>query len=224
MKFGFCDRASAGRRLAEKLGAYARRPDTIVLGLARGGVPVACEVALHLHLPLDVFIVRKLGVPGYRELAMGAIASGGVRVVNETVLQALEPHAEGILEAVTARESAELVRREKACRGGHPPLEVRGRTVILVDDGLATGASMRAGAAALRQKGAGKIVVAVPVGSRESCQAFEEEVDELICALAPESFQAVGQYYENFSQTTDEEVRELLAAATATDAGDCAPQ
>ena len=199
--------------MAEKLSKYAGRDDVMVLGLARGGVPVAYEVASHLHLPLDVFIVRKLGVPGYGELAMGAIASGGVRVLNEDVVRALEPHAEKILEAVTAREGAELERRELEYRDNRPPLEVRGRVVILVDDGLATGASMRAAAAALRQKGAAKIVVAVPVGAPDTCREFEEEVDETICAIAPENFHGVGQFYEDFSQTTDDEVRELLAAA-----------
>ena len=213
MDVPFRDRSMAGRRLAKKLEAYAGREDAIVLGLARGGVPVAYEVASHLRLPLDVFIVRKLGVPGYGELAMGAIASGGVRVVNEDVLRELQPHADAILEAVTATESAELDRRELGYRDGRPPLEVGGRVVILVDDGIATGASMRAAATALRQKGAAKIVVAVPVGSPETCQEFEEEVDETICAIAPEWFQAVGQYYEDFSQTTDDEVRELLGAA-----------
>ena len=199
--------------MAEKLSKYAGRDDVMVLGLARGGVPVAYEVASHLHLPLDVFIVRKLGVPGYGELAMGAIASGGVRVLNEDVVRALEPHAEKILEAVTAREGAELERRELEYRDNRPPLEVRGRVVILVDDGLATGASMRAAAAALRQKGAAKIVVAVPVGAPDTCREFEEEVDETICAIAPENFHGVGQFYEDFSQTSDDEVRELLAGA-----------
>ena len=199
--------------MAEKLSKYAGRDDVMVLGLARGGVPVAYEVASHLHLPLDVFIVRKLGVPGYGELAMGAIASDGVRVLNEDVVRALEPHAEKILEAVTAREGAELERRELEYRDNRPPLEVRGRVVILVDDGLATGASMRAAAAALRQKGAAKIVVAVPVGAPDTCREFEEEVDETICAIAPENFHGVGQFYEDFSQTSDDEVRELLAGA-----------
>jgi putative phosphoribosyl transferase len=213
MTFAFRDRIDAGRRLAKKLEAYDERNDVIVLGLARGGVPVAYEVASHLRLPLDVFIVRKLGVPGYGELAMGAIASGGVRVVNEGVIRALQPYAEKMLEAVAAKESAELERREREYRDGRPPLEVRDRVVILVDDGLATGASMRAAAQALRQKGAAQIVVAVPVGSAETCREFEEEVDETICAIAPEHFYGVGQFYEDFSQTTDEEVRELLAAA-----------
>src|SRR3954471_11164074 len=209
----FRNRSEAGRKLAEKLTSYARRDDVIVLGLARGGVPVAHAVASHLRLLLDVFIVRKLGVPGYGELAMGAIASGGVRVLNEDVVTALQPHSERIVEAVTTREAAELERRELEYRGDRPPLEVRGRVVILVDDGLATGASMRAAAAALRQKEAAIIVVAVPVGAPDTCQEFEEEVDETICAIAPDNFHGVGQFYEDFSQTSDEEVRELLAAA-----------
>jgi putative phosphoribosyl transferase len=209
----FRNRREAGRKLAEKLTRYTGRDDVIVLGLARGGVPVAYAVASHLGLPLDVFIVRKLGVPGYGELAMGAIASGGVRVLNEEVVRALQPDAEKIVEAVTTREAAELERREREYRDDRPPLAVRGRVVILVDDGLATGASMRAAAAALRQKGAARIVVAVPVGAPETCQEFEEEVDETICAIAPDDFHGVGQFYEDFSQTSDDEVRELLAAS-----------
>jgi putative phosphoribosyl transferase len=211
----FRNRREAGRKLAEKLTSYAGRDDVIILGLARGGVPVAYAVASQLRLPLDVFIVRKLGVPGYGELAMGAIASGGVRVLNEDVVNALQPHSERIVEAVTTREAAELERRELEYRGDRPPLEVRGRVVILADDGLATGASMRAAAAALRQKEAARIVVAVPVGARDTCQEFEEEVDETICAIAPENFHGVGQFYEDFSQTSDDEVRELLAASGA---------
>jgi putative phosphoribosyl transferase len=209
----FRNRREAGRNLAEKLTSYAGRDDVIVLGLARGGVPVAHAVASQLRLPLDVFIVRKLGVPGYGELAMGAIASGGVRVLNEDVVSALQPHSERIVEAVTIREAAELERRELEYRGDRPPLEVRGRVAILVDDGLATGASMRAAAAALRQKAAAKIVVAVPVGAPDTCEEFEKEVDETICAITPENFHGVGQFYEDFSQTSDEEVRELLAAS-----------
>jgi putative phosphoribosyl transferase len=209
----FRNRREAGRKLAEKLTSYAGRDDVIVLGLARGGVPVAYAVASHLRLPLDVFIVRKLGVPGYGELAMGAIASGGVRVLNEDVVSALQPHSERIVEAVTTREAAELERRELEYRGDRPPLEVRGRVVILVDDGLATGASMRAAAAALRQKEAARIVVAVPVGAPDTCEEFEKEVDETICAITPENFHGVGQFYEDFSQTSDDEVRELLAAS-----------
>jgi predicted phosphoribosyltransferase len=210
METTFPNRAEAGRRLAEKLEQYAGRDDVIVLGLPRGGVPVAYEVAQRLGVPLDVFIVRKLGVPGFEELALGAIASGGVRVLNDDVVRAL-PNANELVESVTARETAELQRREQAYRDGRPPPELRGRVVILVDDGLATGATMRAAVAALRQLGAAKIVVAVPVGAADTCRELEEEVDETVCVMAPEWFQAVGQFYEDFSQTSDDEVRELLA-------------
>lgn len=205
----FRDRAEAGRVLAAKLEKYAGRTDVIVLGLPRGGVPVAYEVAQQLGVPLDVFIVRKLGVPGFEELAAGAIASGGVRVLNDDVVRAL-PHADAIIESITARETAELERREQSYRDGRPAPELRDRTVILVDDGLATGATMRAAVAALRQRGAAKIVVAVPVGAPETCRELEQLVDETVCAITPEFFQAVGQYYQDFSQTTDDEVRELL--------------
>ena len=208
----FIDRADAGRILAEKLDKYAGRDDVIVLGLPRGGVPVAYEVAKRLRVPLDVFIVRKLGVPGFEELAVGAIASGGVRVLNKDVMRAL-PNANEIIESVTAKETKELERRESSYRDGRPAPELRGKTVILVDDGLATGATMRAAVKALRQRGVAKIVVAVPVGAPETCREFEEEVDETVCAVAPEWFQAVGQYYQDFSQTSDDEVRELLARA-----------
>ncbi len=212
METTFPNRAEAGRRLAEKLEQYAGRDDVIVLGLPRGGVPVAYQVAQRLGVPLDVFIVRKLGVPGFEELALGAIASGGVRVLNDDVVRAL-PNANELVESVTARETAELQRREQAYRDGRPPPELRRRVVILVDDGLATGATMRAAVAALRQLGAAKIVVAVPVGAADTCRELEEEVDETVCAMAPEWFQAVGQFYEDFSQTSDDEVRELLARA-----------
>jgi len=212
METTFPNRAEAGRRLAEKLEQYAGRDDVIVLGLPRGGVPVAYQVAQRLGVPLDVFIVRKLGVPGFEELALGAIASGGVRVLNDDVVRAL-PNANELVESVTARETAELQRREQAYRDGRPPPELRGRVVILVDDGLATGATMRAAVAALRQLGAAKIVVAVPVGAADTCRELEEEVDETVCAMAPDWFQAVGQFYEDFSQTSDDEVRELLARA-----------
>jgi len=213
MERAFPNRAEAGRLLAEKLEKYAGRDDVIVLGLPRGGVPVAYEVARKLSVPLDVFIVRKLGVPGFEELAVGAIASGGVRVLNEDVMRAL-PNAKEIIESVTARETAELERREQSYRDGRPAPELRDRVVILVDDGLATGATMRAAVAALRQRGVAKIVVAAPVGAPDTCREFEEEVDEIVCATAPEFFQAVGQYYEDFSQTSDEEVRELLVRGT----------
>ena len=212
MERAFPNRAEAGRLLAEKLEKYADRNDVIVLGLPRGGVPVAYEVAKSLRVPLDVFIVRKLGVPGFEELAAGAIASGGVRVLNEDVLRAL-PNADEIIESVTAKETAELERREKSYRDDRPAPELRDRVVILVDDGLATGATMRAAVKALRQRGVTKIVVAVPVGPPDTCREFEDEADETICASAPEFFQAVGQYYEDFSQTSDDEVRDLLARA-----------
>ena len=212
MERAFANRTEAGRLLAEKLGGYADRNDVIVLGLPRGGVPVAYEVAKHLHAALDVFIVRKLGVPGFEELAAGAIASGGVRVLNEDVVRAI-PHAEQTIEALSAKEEAELERREQIYRDGRPPPQVRERTIILVDDGLATGATMRAAVKALRQSGAAKIVVAVPVGPPDSCREIEQQADETICLSTPQFFQAVGQYYEDFSQTSDDDVRELLACS-----------
>ena len=209
----FPDRIEAGRLIAEKLEKYANRDDVIVLGLPRGGVPVANEVAKRLRAPLDVFIVRKLGVPGFEELAAGAIASGGVRVLNEDVVRAI-PHADQAIEAVTARETTELERREEIYREGRPALELRDWIIILVDDGLATGATMRAAVKALRQRGAAKIVVAVPVGPPDTCHEIEEQADETICLSTPEFFQAVGQYYDDFSQTTDEDVRQLLGRAS----------
>ena len=210
MERTFPNRLEAGRQLAQKLEKYAGRDDVIVLGLPRGGVPVANEVAKHLGAPLDVFIVRKLGVPGFEELAAGAIASGGVRVLNEDVMRAI-PHADQAIETVTARETAELQRREQIYREDRAPPELRDRIAILVDDGLATGATMRAAVKALRQREPAKIVVAVPVGPPDTCHEIEEQADETICLSTPEFFQAVGQYYDDFSQTTDEDVRELLA-------------
>jgi predicted phosphoribosyltransferase len=212
MERAFANRTEAGRLLVEKLVKYAGRDDVIVLGLPRGGVPVAFEVAHRLGAPLDVFIVRKLGVPGFEELAAGAIASGGVRVLNEDVMRSI-PHADEAIDAVTIRETAELERREQIYREGRPAPQLRDRIVILVDDGLATGATMRAAIEALRQSGAAKIVVAVPVGPQDTCRELEEEADETICLSTPEFFQAVGQYYEDFSQTSDEDVRELLSQA-----------
>src|SRR5437660_6229899 len=212
MEHAFPNRTEAGRLLAEKLVEYAGRDDVIVLGLPRGGVPVAFEVAQRLGAPLDVFIVRKLGVPGFEELAAGAIASGGVRVLNEDVMRAI-PHADEAIEAVTTRETAELERREHEYRDGRPPPELRDRIVILMDDGLATGATMRAAVKALRHSDAAKIVVAVPVGPPDTCREIEQEADETICLSTPPFFQAVGQYYEDFSQTSDEDVRELLSQA-----------
>ncbi len=210
----FRDRKDAGQQLAKVLSAYAGREEVIVLALPRGGVPVAFEVATHLGVPLDVFVVRKLGVPGHEELAMGAIASGGVRILNEDVVEFL-PDAELIVDAVTAIEVEELERRERNYRGGRPAPTLRGRTAILIDDGLATGATMRAAVAALRQQETGKIIVAVPVGAPSTCRELAREVDEHICLIAPESFSGVGQYYEDFSQTSDEEVREFLSKAAA---------
>lgn len=208
----FRDRAEAGRRLAEKLHGYANRPDVIVLALPRGGVPVAYEVARALNAPLDVFLVRKLGFPGQEELAMGAIASGGARVLNTSLLRRLHVPQEAI-DAIAAKELRELERREQAYRGASPPASVRDRTVILVDDGLATGATMHAAAAALRGKHPARIVVAVPVGAPSSCEDFGDVVDEVVCAEMPEPFLAVGQWYDDFAQTTDEEVRHLLELA-----------
>jgi putative phosphoribosyl transferase len=213
MSMRFRDRAEAGRLLADRLEEYAGRDDVIVLALPRGGVPVGAELARRLGAPLDLFLVRKLGVPGREELAMGAIASGGVRVLNDDVVAEL-----GITEEDIARtalvEGRELERREQRYRNGRPVADLRGRTVILVDDGLATGATMRAAALAVRGQGPERVVVAVPVAAEPTCDEFPAEVDEVVCALTPEPFLSVGSWYEDFSQTTDEEVRELLARAT----------
>lgn len=209
----FRDRADAGRQLANKLTEYAGR-DVVVLALPRGGVPVGYEVARALGAPLDVFLVRKLGVPGHEELAMGAIASGGVQVLNEDVLQ-LHGITEEELKAAAQREEQELERRESAYRDGRPPLSVRDRTVILTDDGLATGSTMRAAVRALRGLDPARIVVAVPVGAPDTCEDLRKEADEVVCAVEPEPFYAVGMWYHDFSQTTDEEVRGLLARAAA---------
>jgi putative phosphoribosyl transferase len=208
----FRDRNDAGRRLAEELSGYADRRDVLVLALPRGGVPVAFEVARALRAPLDIFLVRKLGVPGHEELAMGAIATGGVRFVNEEVVNYLRIPGE-VIDAVAADEQRELERRERAYRDERPPPNVRGKTAILVDDGLATGSTMRAAAAALRRQGPAAIVVAVPVSSPETCDEFRDEVDDIVCTVTPRPFRGVGMWYEDFSQTTDEEVRELLARA-----------
>ncbi len=208
----FRDRQEAGQVLATRLMAYAHRPDVLVLGLPRGGVPVAYEVAEALGAPLDVFLVRKLGLPGQEELAMGAIASGGVLVLNEEVVQPLRIPRK-VIDAVAAREQAELSRRERAYRDDLPPPNVRGKTIILVDDGLATGATMRAAVAALRQRQAGRIVVAVPVAAPETCGELGREVDEIVCAETPEPFYAVGYWYRDFAPVTDEEVRRLLDLA-----------
>jgi putative phosphoribosyl transferase len=208
----FRDRDDAGIFLAGKLHIYRNRPDVIVLGLPRGGAPVAYEVARGLNAPLDVFIVRKLGVPGQEELAMGAIATGGVRILNDDVIQTLKI-SEREIDAVTAHESEELSRRESLYRGGRPAPDVAGRIVIVVDDGLATGSSMRAAVAALRLQNPARIVVAVPVAAIQTCQSLQQTADEVICATTPEPFYSVGQWYLDFGQTTDAEVAELLQSA-----------
>jgi predicted phosphoribosyltransferase len=210
----FRDRRDAGRRLAAELTNYADQNDVLVLALPRGGVPVAYEVARALRAPLDVFMVRKLGVPGYEELAMGAIATGGVRVLDEEVVRMLHLPRD-VIERATAIEMTELERRERQYRGDRPAPDVRGRTVILIDDGLATGSTMRAAIAALKKEGAKRIVVAVPVAPPETCQALRAQVDDVLCAVTPEPFRAVGLWYGDFSQTTDEEVRDLLARAAS---------
>jgi putative phosphoribosyl transferase len=212
----FRDRYDAGEALAERLREFAGRADVIVLALPRGGVPVGYVVARELGVPLDVFVVRKLGTPGQPELAMGAIASGGVRVLNADVVESLGI-PEWAIEQVTRQEQEELERREGQYRGDRPPLDVRGKTVILVDDGLATGSTMRAAAVALRKAGAAGIIVAVPVASRATCDQLREEGNEVVCATTPEPFYAVGQWYKDFAQTTEDEVRELLERATVKD-------
>lgn len=213
----FKDRSVAGQFLAEQLKEYTNQSDVVVLALPRGGVPVAYEIAKKLNAPLDVFLVRKLGMPGWSELAMGAIASGGVRVLNEDLLSQITVPDE-LIHLVTNLELQELHRRERLYRGTRAPLDVSGRTVIIVDDGLATGSSMRAAISALRQKNPKKIVVAVPVGALESCESLETEVDSLVCGFTPAPFHGVGAWYEDFSQTTDDEVRELLARTSQTKA------
>jgi putative phosphoribosyl transferase len=210
--FRFRDRHEAGRRLAARLSHYVGRPDVLVLALPRGGVPVGFEVARMLNAPMDVFLVRKLGVPGQEELAMGAVASGGTHVLNEEVIDKLRIPS-SVIEAVLATERQELMRRESTYRSDRPLPIVGGRVVILVDDGLATGATMRAAAAALRQQSPARLVVAVPTAARETCEALEAEVDEIVCAMTPDPFYAVGLWYEDFAQTSDDEVRDLLARA-----------
>jgi putative phosphoribosyl transferase len=208
----FHDRAEAGRLLADKLADYAGRSDVAVLGLPRGGIPVAFEVARELHAPLDVFLVRKLGVPGYEELAMGALATGGVRVLNEEVTRALGI-SEDVVESIAAKAQDELERRELVFRGNRPPLDLGGRIVILVDDGLATGSTMKAAVAAVCRQGPAQTVIAVPVGSQETCAELQSAADEIVCLRTPDPFRAVGLWYKNFSQTTDQEVRDLLQRA-----------
>ena len=208
----FQNRQHAGRELASELTQYRDQENTLVLGIPRGGLPVAYEVAAALHLPLDVYVVRKLGMPGHEEYAIGAIASGGVRVLNEEAIGHIF-RATDIIEAVTEREQRELKRREVLYRGDRPLLDPKGKIVLLVDDGLATGSTMRAAVAALRQHGAARIIVAVPVAPPETCAELATEADEVICVLEPENFMAVGQFYEDFDQTTDDEVSEILARA-----------
>ncbi len=208
----FQNRFDAGRFLASRLGHLANRPDVVILALPRGGVPVGFEIAQALNAPLDVFVVRKLGVPDHEELAMGAIASGGVRVLNEELVRALHIPDE-VVETVVRREEKELERREREYREGRPPVDVRGRTVVLVDDGLATGSSMRVAALALRKEMPRQIIVAVPVAAASTCAEFETEVDQIICAVTPDPFWAVGQWYTDFSETSDQEVRDLLRRA-----------
>jgi putative phosphoribosyl transferase len=210
--FPFRDRTEAGRLLAETLREFANRDDVVVLALPRGGVPVGFEVAKALNAPLDVFVVRKLGLPGQEELAMGAIASGGARVLNRELIRALGIPDE-VVEQVTQEEQRELERREREYRDGRPPVDVHGKTAILVDDGLATGSSMRVAVLALKQKEPAQIVVAVPVAPRDSCAELESVADKVICAVTPEPFWGVGQWYADFSQTSDEEVRDLLRRA-----------
>jgi putative phosphoribosyl transferase len=217
MRRTFRDRQDAGVQLAAKLLRYANDPTVLVLGLPRGGVPVAYEVARALHAPLDIFVVRKLGVPGHRELAMGAIASGEVRVLNPDVIESLQISAP-IIDAVAEYEQKELERQQRAYRGDVPFPDLTARTVIIVDDGLATGSTMRAAVRALGQSGPARIVVAVPVGAAETCRSLRDEADEVVCATVPEDFNAVSLWYDEFSQTTDQEVRSLLEAAAAHDA------
>lgn len=208
----FTDRADAGRQLARRLGQDAPRGDVIVLALPRGGVPVAYEVAETLRAPLDVLVVRKLGVPGHEELAMGALAPGGARRLNDDVVRYFRV-TNDVIDRVAERETRELERRERAYRGGRPPLDVAGRTVLLIDDGLATGATMRAAVHAVRSLGAARVTVAVPVASPDVCRALRRDVDEVVCLETPDAFRAVGQAYEDFRQTSDDEVRALLARA-----------
>ena len=210
----FADRREGGRALAVALGASARVPGVVVLALPRGGVPVGYEVAMALEAPLDVFIVRKLGFPGHPELAMGAIASGGACVLNETLV-ARAGISDEVIARVAARELEEIARRQREYRGARPPLSLRGRTVILVDDGLATGATMRVAVEAVREQAPARLVVGVPVAAPDTCREMRDVADEVVCAITPEPFRAVGHWYEDFEQTTDDEVRDLLAASRA---------
>jgi putative phosphoribosyl transferase len=208
----FNDRTDAGKRLAERLSEYANREDILILALPRGGVPVAFEVAKELNVKMDVFIVRKLGVPGNEELAMGAIASGNIRVLNEDVIRSFHI-PQKVIDEATTNELSELERRERIYRGNRPTPKISGSTVILIDDGLATGATMRAAVAAVKSKNPAKVIIAVPVAAPDTCSAFRNDVDEVICVGTPEPFYGVGAWYEDFSQTTDKEVCELLDRA-----------
>jgi predicted phosphoribosyltransferase len=221
----FRNRLDAGELLANRLAAYAGRPDVIVLALPRGGVPVGYAVAKAMRAPLDVMVVRKLGVPGHAEFAMGAIASGGEYVLNRELVQSLGVPGQ-LVEATARQELAELERREQLYRAGRPPLQLRGCTVILVDDGLATGASMRVAVKAVRKTQPARVIVAVPVGSPDTCSEMGKEADEVICDFTPEPFNAVGLWYEDFSQTSDEEVQRLLEEARHWQAGrtSCSPE
>ncbi|BCZ24051.1 hypothetical protein MTY59_39060 [Mycobacterium senriense] len=209
----FVDRREAGRALAQQLAAYSGRDDVLVFGLARGGVPVAWEIAAALRAPLDVFLVRKLGVPQWSELAMGALASGGGVVMNEDVVAGLRVTDEQVREVIDS-ETAELLRREHAYRGGRPIADLRDRIVILADDGIATGASMLAAVRAIQAAGPKSIVVAVPVGPESTCRELAQEADDVVCATMPPGFEAVGQVYDDFHQISDDEVRELLTTPT----------
>jgi predicted phosphoribosyltransferase len=205
----FRDRVEAGALLADSLAGYRDRDDVVVLALPRGGVPVAAEIARALHVPFDVFVVRKLGVPGHEELAMGAIASGGVRLVNDEVVEPLGIPA-SVLDSVARDEQIELERREKLYRGNRAPIGLTGKTVIIVDDGLATGSTMRAAVMAVRQQQPARVIVAVPVGAPETCAGLAREADDVICVRMPDPFVAVGLWYRDFTPTSDQEVRALL--------------
>ena len=214
MRTQFHDRVKAGQLLAERLGGYANQPEVLVLGLPRGGVPVAAEVARKLHAPLDVFVVRKLGLPGHEELAMGAIATGGICVLNAEVVEPLRI-PDDVIAAVAVDEQRELMRRERAYRDDLPAPDVAGKTVIIVDDGIATGSTMLAAVAALRKLKAGRIVVAAPTVAPTTYHEMESAADEVVAVTVPDHFRGVGEWYEDFSQTTDEEVRQILAQADA---------
>ena len=214
----FLDRTDAGQVLARGLQQYKNQPDVLILGLPRGGVPVAYEVARELNAPLDVFIVRKLGVPGHEELGMGAIATGGVRILHEGILRELGI-SEQTIDAVSERERAELERRERLYRSDRPAPTIKGRTVVIIDDGSATGSTMKAAIQAVRQQDPRRLIVAVPTAPSETCEQLKESADEVVCALTPEPFVAVGSSYADFSQTTDEEVRELIASAANLSSG-----